>query len=105
DTRRAWARFASGLQATFLHDSTVCPTPRYGKRGRPGAGAPPAQVVYHIAGALASRIAARQALVDQQSCFILATNELDEAQLPTQEGLDGYKCQATCEQRFRVVQT
>src|SRR4029434_8564376 len=103
DTRRAWARFASGLQATFLHDSTVCPTPRYGKRGRPGAGAPPAQVVYHIAGALASRIAARQALVDQQSCFILATNELDEAQLPALEVLAGYKGQAYAERGFRFL--
>jgi len=91
------------LQATLLHESTICPTPRYGKRGRPGPEAQPDQVVYHIAGALASRVAARQALVDQQSCFILATNELDETQLPAHEVLAGYKGQAYAERGFRFL--
>jgi transposase len=103
DARQALARFAHALQATFLHESTVCPTPRYGKRGRPGAGASPDQVVYRIEGTLASRIAARQALVDQHSCFILATNELDEALLPAPAVLDGYKGQTSAERGFRFL--
>jgi transposase len=103
DARQALARFAHDLQATFLHDSTVCPTPRYGKRGRPGSGASPAQVVYRIEGTLASRIAARQALVDQHSCCILATNELDEALLPAPAVLNGYKGQASAERGFRFL--
>jgi len=103
DAQQALAHFASDLQATFLHDSTICPTPRYGKRGRPGPEAQPDQVVYHIAGALASRVAARQALVDQHSCFILATNELDEAQLPAPAVLAGYKGQASAERGFRFL--
>ena len=103
DARQALASFAQDLQATFLHESTVCPTPRYGKRGRPGPGAQPDQIVYHIEGALASRVSARQALVDQQSCFILATNELDEAQLPAHAVLDGYKGQAHAERGFRFL--
>ena len=57
-------------------------TPHYRKRGRPSQGAQPAQIVYPIAGALASSIAARPPLVDQQSCFILATNARDETLLP-----------------------
>jgi transposase len=103
DARQALARFAHDLQATFLHESTVCPTPRYGKRGRPGSGASPDQVVYRIEGTLASRIAARQALVDQHSCFILATNELDEALLPAPAVLNGYKGQASAERGFRFL--
>jgi transposase len=103
DAQQALAHFAHALQATFLHDSTICPTPQYGKRGRPGPGAQPDQIVYRIVGALASRIAARQALVDQQSCFILATNELDEAQLPALEVLAGYKGQAYAERGFRFL--
>src|SRR5204862_6583792 len=90
DAHQALAHFARDLQATFLHDSTICPTPRYGKRGRPGPEAQPDQMVYHITGALASRLTDRQARVDQQSCFILATNELDEGQLTSQAVLDGY---------------
>jgi len=80
DAHQALEHFAHDLQATFLHDSTIGPTPRYGKRGRPSPEAQPAQMVYHIAGTLASRLMDRQARVDQQSCFILATNELDEGQ-------------------------
>jgi transposase len=103
DAQQALAHFAHDLQATFLHDSTICPTPQYKKRGRPGPGARPDQIVYHIVGALASRIAARQARVDQHSCFILATNELDEVQLPAREVLAGYKGQAYAERGFRFL--
>jgi transposase len=80
DAHQALAHFAHDVQTTFLPDSTVCPTSHYEKRGRPGPGTQPAQIVYHIAGALASRLTDRQGRVDQQSCCILATNELDEGQ-------------------------
>ena len=78
EARQTLATFAQGVQATFLSESTIGPTPRDGMRGRPGQGAPPTHVVYHIAGALASRCAARQALMEQQSCVVLATNALDD---------------------------
>jgi transposase len=103
DAQQALATFAQGVQVTFLVTSTVCPMPRYGKRGRPGHGTPPDQVVYYINGTLASRLAARQARVDQQSCFLLATNELDDTQLPPQELLDGYKGQSHAERGFRFL--
>jgi transposase len=103
DAQQALATFAQGLQATFLAKSTVHATPRYGKRGRPGLDTQPDQVVYQIAGALASSRAVRQALVDQHSCFILATNELDATQLPPQELLHGYKGQGHAERGFRFL--
>jgi transposase len=103
DAQQALATFAHGLQATFLAHSTVCPMPRYGQRGRPGQEAQPEQVGYQITGALASRFATRTARVDQQSCFILATNELDATQLPPQELLQGYKGQGQAERGFRFL--
>jgi len=103
DAHQALARFAHDVQTTFLHEGTICPMPHYGKRGRPGPGAQPAQIVYHIAGALVSRLTDRQARVDQHSCFILATNELDEGQLSAQAVLDGYKGQARAERGFRFL--
>jgi transposase len=103
DAQQALTRFAHDLQTTFLHASTVSPTPHYGKRGRPGSGAQPDQIVYHIAGALASRLPDRQARVDQQSGFILATNALDEEQLSAQAVLDGYQGQARAERGFRFL--
>jgi transposase len=103
DAQQALAHFAEGLQATSLHTSAVHPMPRDGKRGRPGPSTQPDQVVYYIDGALASPVATRQALVDQSSCFILATNELDEGLLPGSEVLNGYKGQTRAERGFRFL--
>jgi transposase len=103
DAQQALVTFAQGLQATFVAQSTLHPIPCYDKRGRPGQGAQPDQVVYQIEGALATRIAARQALIDQHSCFILATNELDDTHLPPQEVLVGYKGQVHAERGFRFL--
>jgi hypothetical protein len=58
-------------------------------------------VVYQLDGAFASSLAARQALIDQRSCFILATNELDHTQLPPQAVLAGYQGQVHAERGFR----
>jgi transposase len=103
DAQQALSTFEHGLQTTFLAHSTVRSTARYGKRGRPGADIQPAQVVYVIEGALASRIATRQALVDRQSCFLLATNELDATQLSPQALLESYKGQGHAERGFRFL--
>jgi transposase len=103
DAQQALATFAQSLRATCLHQAALRPVPRYGKRGRPGPGAFPAQVIYRIEGALASSIAARQPLVNQQSCFMLATNARDNTQFPPQELWAGYKGQALAERGFRFL--
>ena len=103
DARQALATFEQALQTTFLATSTVHVKPRYGKRGRPKQDMPPDQVVYHIDGALASSLVARQARIDQHSCFILATNELDDSQLPPSKLLAGYKGQVHAERGFRFL--
>ena len=71
--------------------------------GAPARAPRPEQLGYQLEGALAMRIAARQALIDQQSCFILATNELDDTCLPLQELLASYKGQARAERGFRFL--
>jgi transposase len=103
DAQQALTTFAQGLQATSLHQGTAQPTSGYAKRGRPGQDTPPAQVVYYITGALASSLAAHEALVAPQSCFILATNELDACTLPAQALLEGYKGQQHAERGFRFL--
>jgi transposase len=91
------------VQATYLHTSTVRARPHYGKRGRPGRDAQPNQICYQVDGALASSLAVHQGLVDQHSCFILATNELDDIRLSPQEVLHGYKGQVHAERGFRFL--
>jgi transposase len=103
DARQALSTVGHGLQATFLSTVTVRSTLGYGKRGRPSQDAQPARGVYTIEGALASALATRQALIDQHRCFILATNELDEAMLSPPEVLNGYKGQAQAERGFRFL--
>jgi transposase len=103
DAQQALSSLAHGLQATFVAQSTVRSTPRDGKRGRPGSGTPPDQVVYSIEGSLASRVAARQARIDQQRCFLLATNARDDTQLPPQELLEGYTSQVHAERGVRFL--
>jgi transposase len=103
DAQQALAPFEHGVQATYLHERTISPLPYYGQRGRPRQGAQPAQVQYQLEGALAARLATRQALVDQHSCCILATHELDDAQLSAQSLLEGYKGQGQAERGFRFL--
>jgi hypothetical protein len=43
---------------------------------------PPDPWVYQIDGTLSSSLVTRQALIAQHSCVILATNALDNTQLP-----------------------
>lgn len=100
--KQAVETFAPGLQSTYLPQVTLQPTPRYGKRGRPKPGAPP-RVAYHIDGALASAVSARQQRVRQQSCFILATNALDAHALSPQAVLEGYKGQKHADRGFRFL--
>jgi transposase len=103
DAQQALITFAQGLHATRLHEVTIRPTRRYAKPGRPGKATVPDAQGYHLAGALASSLAARDALVAQHSCFILATNELDEGALSPQEVLAGYKGQKHAERGFRFL--
>ena len=103
DAQHALATFMRGLQATCPHEGAVQPTPRYSRRGRPSHDTPPAQIAYHITGALASSLAAHEALVAPPSCFILATHELDARTLPAQALLEGYKGQHHAERGFRFL--
>ena len=91
DAQQALTTFAQSVQATFVAQSTIRPICRYAKRGRPGPGTPPDQIKYQLEGALAMQIATRQAHIDQHSCFILATNELDNTHLSPQELLPAIK--------------
>lgn len=59
--------------------------------------------MYQIEGALASLGTTRQTRIDQQSCFILATNELEATQLSPLDLLHGYTGQGHVERGFRFL--
>jgi len=103
DARPARAVCEPGLQATCLHSSTRHAAPRYGPRGRPRHSAPPAQGLYHIAGALASSLTVRQARSDQPRCCLLATNARDAPQLSPPELWASDKGPSHAERGWRFV--
>jgi transposase len=103
DAQQALSTFQQGLHSTYLHEVTLHPTPRSRKRGRPGQGAHPDRVLSYIDGALAASVTHRAALVAQQSCFILATNALDDTQWSPAAWLAGYKGQQHAERGFRCL--
>jgi transposase len=103
DAQQALATFTQGLHATFPHTVAVRATPRYGTRGRPRQGAQPAHTLYTIDGALASSLAARSPLGDQQRCGILATHERDASLVPPTELWAHYKGQAHAERGCRFL--
>jgi transposase len=103
DAQQALSTFVQGLQVTHPHPGAIRATPRSATRGRPGNATPPPEMVYQIEGALASSLAAREALVAQHGCFILATNELDERALSAQALLEEYKGQTQVERGLRFL--
>jgi len=60
-------------------------------------------VIDHIDGAWASSLTARQALIDQQRCVILATHALDPAHLPPPAVLEGDTGQMPAERGGRFL--
>ena len=104
EARQALATFEQAWQTTCFATSTAHVQPRYGKRGRPQQGGPPAQVVSHLDGALASSLVARHARLDPHRCFILATHARDAAPLPPPELLAGDTGQVQAERGCRCVQ-
>jgi transposase len=103
DARQALEQFKGTLTLSRIEGETIRTTSHYGGRGRPQTGQTPERVAYVIAGALASSVATRQALLDQKSCFVLATNELDAKTLSAQEMLSAYKGQSVPERGVRFL--
>jgi transposase len=76
DARQALEQCKATLAVSQIAAEEIRTMAHYGGRGRPAPGQPPERVDYVIAGSLASSLARRRPLVDQKSCFVLATNEL-----------------------------
>lgn len=104
DAWRALASFRRTLKALEVHGADVIERRHYKSAGKPAADAVPESVGYHLDGALAAPIALRERRLIQRSCFILATNELDEELLGDEEVLRAYKGQSSkVERGFRFL--
>lgn len=106
DAQAALDQFKATLCCTAVFDQKVMEVATYEKRGRPTDDQPPSKITYQIAGQLGSFIhdPRRQPKIDRKSCFIVASNELDEAALSDEEFMEAYlKQQQKVERGFRFL--
>ncbi len=80
------------------------PVKHYARRGRPAADTVPQRVGFRLQGKVVEKAEAIAAVQKTLGKFILATNELDEQQLPAEEMLRAYKGQGVGPERgFRFL--
>ncbi len=104
DAWRALAAFRGTLKVLEIHGADVIERRHHESAGKPAADAVPESISYHLDGALAAPIAPRRRRIIRRSCFILATNELNEGVLGDPEVLGAYKGQSgKVERGFRFL--
>ncbi|MDQ3460226.1 MAG: IS1634 family transposase [Deinococcota bacterium] len=103
DAERALAAYQKTLKVLTVHEVETISHKHFASAGRPRKDAVPETISYHVGGALAATISQREMLITKRSCFILATNNLDEDDLSDADILTEYKGQAHVERGFRFL--
>ena len=104
DAWRALAAFRGTLKVLEVRGADVIEQRHHKSAGKPAVDAVPESISHHLSGALAAPIAVRRQRLIRRSCFILATNELDEEVLGDGEVLRAYKGQSSkVERGFRFL--
>ncbi|MDY6992846.1 MAG: IS1634 family transposase [Pseudomonadota bacterium] len=103
DALKALAHFEHTLKMTSILDIKVNSLAHYPKPGRPPRDQKPQGYHYRIQGARASKLSERTRRLERKSCFILATNQLDEQALSDDELIKAYQDQQTVERGFRFL--
>ncbi|NNJ83353.1 MAG: IS1634 family transposase, partial [Gammaproteobacteria bacterium] len=104
DAHKALVAFSQGRQKiTFVADAQVIAVPRYEGKGRPAQDRKPDFYVYRIEGGIASIPTEKNRRIERKSCFILASNQLNQEELSDKELIDAYKDQQKVERGFRFL--
>jgi transposase len=103
DGKKALIAFKKKLMLTEIVEAHIKKIPHYQKAGRPKPHQKPEHFTYLLYGVLAHRTQQRLLKIQQKSCFILATNQLDIQELSNEELLKKYKNQQKVERGFRFL--
>jgi transposase len=104
DAEAALIHLQKALKVVALHDPCIVEVEAFKGKGRPSKGRKPDTVSYRIEAGVASVLETRHRKIQQKSCFILASNQLEEAQLGHEEILDYYTPgQQKVERGFRFL--
>lgn len=91
------------LKNTFISEFNIISQPGYRRPGRPSKKKEPDYSIYRIEGGLASCMDAYAQRLQQKSCFILATNQLNMEALSDDRLIEIYKDQQKVERGFRFL--
>jgi len=104
DALKALKEQEKKLKATQIHDCSAIKRPKFKKKGRPAKDAQPEYYVWKLQGGISSVIETRAIKLRRKSCFILATNQLDDSELNEEELIRRYKQdQQKVERGFRFL--
>jgi len=104
DAEAAIAKFKKSLKVVDLQNPTVIEVAEFKGKGRPSKSRKPDNISYRIEGGIASLLETRQRKIQQKSCFILASNELNETKLTNEDLFEYYTPgQQKVERGFRFL--
>jgi transposase len=90
DAEAALADLQKKLKFVSLHDPQIIEIKRFKDKGRPKKDSTPDTVGYRVGAGVASMLDMRRRKIQQKSCFIVASNQLDENQLSNEDILEIY---------------
>jgi len=103
DAEKALQSFQKQQKLMEVVPEAVEKIARYKKSGRPAKDQPADYFDYQIRGSLMTLIEPRTQRIQRKSCYVLATNQLDSAQLSDSEVMALYKNQQKVERGFRFL--
>ncbi|QEP43578.1 IS1634 family transposase [Ectothiorhodospiraceae bacterium BW-2] len=103
DAEQSVEKLQKQLKLTELTDIEYKEVARYSKKGRPAKNAKPDKIVIQVSAILSSDSSLFQKKIQQKSCFIIATNQLDSNELPNSKLLKIYKEEQKVERGFRFL--
>ncbi len=104
EAMRAWRTAQAKWRFHFIETDQLRLVAHYNRPGRPRQDQAPDQLTWQITGQLVADEQAIEQARRTKGKFVLATNELDKAQLPTETMLTAYKDEGTVAERgFRFL--
>ena len=95
--------FSKSLKFNNLEDISIECKKHYNKVGKPKKGQEPNRITYHVEASLCRDMEKYESEKTKLGYFILATNELDEAQISNETLVENYKNQSSVERAFRFL--
>ena len=103
DAIKALNKFGKTLKVSEIYQGSSQSLSHYLKKGRPSSNQTPDSYIWRIEGCLASSLDIYRKRIERKSCYILASNQLDDQNLSETNLIAHYKDQQKVERGFRFL--